>query len=119
MTKEFAAAFAKNWVEAWNAHDLERILSHYSEDFTIESPMAVTLYPQSGGTVVGKNEVRQYWKIGLEKSPNLNFNLLEVLVGVNSLALSLFNTTSNKKSVEVMSFNGEEKVFKALVCFSE
>ncbi len=119
MTKEFAAAFAKDWVEAWNAHDLERILSLYSEDFTIESPMAVKLYPQSGGTVVGKKEVRKYWKIGLEKSPNLKFELLKVLVGVNSLALYLFNTASNKKSVEVMSFNSEEKVYKAIVNFSD
>jgi len=55
MTKEFATAFARGWVDAWNTHDLERILSHYSEDFTIESPMAVKLYPQSGGTVVGEN----------------------------------------------------------------
>jgi len=63
--------------------------------------------------------VRKYWKIGLGKSPNLKFELLEVLVGVNSLALYLFNTASNKKSVEVMSFNREEKVYKAIVCFCD
>jgi ketosteroid isomerase-like protein len=119
ITKEFASAFAREWVDAWNEHDLEKILSHYSEDFTIESPMAVKLYPQSGGIVVGKNEVRKYWTIGLEKSPNLKFELLEVLIGVKSLALYLFNTSSKKKSVEVMSFNDEEKVYKAIVSFSE
>ena len=43
MTKEFATAFAGGWVGAWNAHNLEKILSHYSEDFTIETPMAATL----------------------------------------------------------------------------
>ena len=119
MTKDFATEFAKAWVGAWNAHDLEKVLSHYSEDFTIESPIAVKLYPQSGGTVVGKSEVRKYWTIGLEKSPNLQFELTDVLVGVNSLALHLFNTASNRKSVEVMSFNSEGKVYKAVVCFSE
>lgn len=119
MTKEFAAAFARDWVGAWNEHDLEKILSHYSEDFTIESPMAVKLYPQSGGTVIGKTEVRKYWTIGLEKTPNLRFEILDVLVGVNSLGLYLFNTTSNKKSVELMSFNNEMKVNKAIVIYSE
>lgn len=119
MEKEFAIAFAKEWIAAWNAHDLERILSHYAEDFTIESPIALKLYPKSGGTVLGKNEVRKYWMIGLEKSPNLQFKLLEVLVGVNSLTLYLFNTASNKKSVELMCFDSENKVCKAFVNFCD
>ena len=119
MTKEFANEFAQEWVQAWNAHDLERILSHYSEDFTIESPLALKLYPQSGGTVIGKAEVRKYWSIGLEKSPNLNFELLQVLVGVNSLTLYLLNKDSEKRSVEVMSFNSGRKIYRAVVNFSD
>ena len=119
MTKEFANAFARDWVGAWNAHDIEKILLHYSEDFTIETPMAAKLYPQSHGIVVGKSEVRKYWTIGLEKSPNLKFEILDVLVGVKSLGLYLFNTSSNKKSVELMSFNSEMKVDKAIVIYSE
>lgn len=117
MTQEFAHAFAKNWIEGWNAHDLDSILSHYSEDFAIESPMALKLYPQSGGTVAGKTEVRKYWTIGLEKSPNLRFELLAVFVGVNSLALYLFNSASGAKSIEQMSFNEENKVWRSIVTF--
>lgn len=119
MTKEFATAFARDWVDEWNTHDLEKILSHYSEDFTIETPMAVKLYPQSQGIVVGKSEVRKYWTIGLEKSPDLRFELLGVFVGVNSVGLHLFNTSSNRKSVELMSFNSEMKVNKTIVVYSE
>lgn len=119
MTKDFATAFAKSWVDSWNSHDLEKILSHYSEDFTIETPMAVKLYPQSGGIVSGKNEVRKYWTIGLERNPELKFEILDVLIGVNSLAIYMFNASSNRKSVEVMSFNSKNKVNKAIVCYSE
>jgi ketosteroid isomerase-like protein len=119
MTKEFATAFARDWVDAWNSHDIEKILSHYSEDFTIETPMAIKLYPQSHGIVVGKSEVRKFWTIGLEKSPNLKFELLDLLIGVNSIGLYLFNTSSNKKSIELMSFNNENKVNKAIVTYSE
>src|SRR4051812_29935646 len=119
MTKDFATAFAKSWVDAWNAHDLEKILSHYSEDFIIESPLAIQLYPQSNGIVTGKSEVRRYWTIGLERSPDLRFEIVDVFFGVNSLALYLFNSSSNKKSVEVMRFNGEQKVDKVIVCYAE
>lgn len=34
-----AQAFAEEWVAAENAHDLEHILSHYSDDFEIIAPM--------------------------------------------------------------------------------
>lgn len=119
MTKEFASAFARDWVDAWNAHDLEKVLSHYTEDFTIETPMAAKLVPESQGFVVGKSEVRKYWTIGLQKRPDLKFEILDVLVGVNSVGLHLFNTSSNMKSVEVMSFNSEMKVNKAIVIYSK
>jgi ketosteroid isomerase-like protein len=56
MTKEFATNFATSWINSWNSHDLEDILSHYSEDFTIETPMAMKLYPQSKGIVQGKSD---------------------------------------------------------------
>ena len=32
MTREEALGFAREWVAAWNAHDLGRILSHYADD---------------------------------------------------------------------------------------
>lgn len=119
MMKNFATVFAIRWVETWNSHDIEKILSHYSEDIIIESPLVIRFYPQSHGIVAGKSEVRKYWVIGLERSPDLKFEILDVLIGVNSLALYLFNTSSNKKSVEVMSFNSEKKVNKVIVSFSE
>jgi ketosteroid isomerase-like protein len=30
---EALAAFAKEWLDAWNAHDLERILALYEQEF--------------------------------------------------------------------------------------
>ena len=33
-----AQAFAREWVKAWNDHDLEAILSHYAEDVVFHSP---------------------------------------------------------------------------------
>src|SRR5262245_48004117 len=32
MNQERALAFAEAWVDAWNRHDLERVLAHYAED---------------------------------------------------------------------------------------
>jgi hypothetical protein len=119
FTKEFANQFAIDWAEAWNSHDIERILSHYSDDFTIETPMAAKLFPESKGLVIGKTEVRKYWLVGLERIPNLAFMIIDVLIGVSSIAVYYLNTGTNKKSVEMMFFNEEMKVNKAIVNYSE
>jgi len=29
IDRNFAARFAREWIAAWNSHDLERVLSHY------------------------------------------------------------------------------------------
>jgi len=33
IDKSFAERFAADWIESWNARDLDRILAHYSDDF--------------------------------------------------------------------------------------
>lgn len=32
LTRAFADRFAAEWIAAWNAHDVERLLSHYRGD---------------------------------------------------------------------------------------
>ena len=61
MTLAEALAFAGEWVAAWNAHDLGRILDHYADDFEMTSPYIVTLAGEPGGTLRGKAAVGAYW----------------------------------------------------------
>ena len=43
MEKEQALKFAEAWIAAWNAHDLEQILSHYDDEFEMSSPAITRL----------------------------------------------------------------------------
>jgi hypothetical protein len=119
ITIEFAKQFSENWTEDWNSHNLEKILSHYSDDFVIESPLALKRLPETNGVVIGKDNVRKYWSIGLEANPNLNFKIIDLLTGVNSLTIYYLNSTNGKKSAELMIFNSDKKVNKAIVNYSE
>jgi hypothetical protein len=38
ITRGWALNFARERVEAWNAHDLDRVLSHYKDEFEMSSP---------------------------------------------------------------------------------
>jgi ketosteroid isomerase-like protein len=86
-----AQAFADEWYAAWNARDLERVMAHWAEDAVFTSPLAAKLIPESGGTVTGKDALRDYWRRGLELNPDLHFEPRALLVGDESIVLSYTN----------------------------
>lgn len=88
--------FAREWVDAWNTRDLERIFSHYADNFEMTSPLIVTRMGVSSGCPRGKDAIRPYWSQGLAASPLLRFELLDVMVGVNSLAIRYRNVTAKR-----------------------
>lgn len=87
IAREWALEFAKELIEAWNSHDLERILSHYADDAEISSPLVVERLGQPDGLAKGKDAVRAYWRPRMCLDPPLKFELLDVLVGVDQITL--------------------------------
>ncbi|MDD5052848.1 MAG: nuclear transport factor 2 family protein [Sulfuricurvum sp.] len=114
---EFAERFVHEWIEAWNNHDLDAVLSHYSDDFEMSSPFIIAFSPESGGTLRGKDAVGAYWSVALEKFSDLHFVLENVFVGADSLAIS-YTSVLDKKAVEVFFFDDKGKVVKAAAHYS-
>ena len=54
MDTEAALEFARKWVDAWNAHDVDRVLEHFTEDAEFYSPFIVTIAKEPTGRLVGK-----------------------------------------------------------------
>src|SRR6478752_5735006 len=78
---------AREWIEAWNAHDLERILAHYADDVELISPFVARLAGQSDATVRGKEALRDYVRRGLTAYPTLHFEFIRLYAGVRSCVL--------------------------------
>lgn len=113
-----AKKFANKWIESWNSHDLDNILTHYSDDIEITTPMIRLAAGIDSGSLKGKENVREYWKKALERIPDLHFELYEVTSGVNSVAL-FYKSVMNKKAIEVMFFNEQGKVNKMFAFYTE
>ena len=114
LTSEFANHFAQEWVEAWNAHDLERILSHYTDDFQMTSPLIVSLMGIPEGTIKGKAGVGDYWGKALARNPNLHFELKAVTFSLNSIALYYENTDRKSHTIEWFLFNSDGKCVQSI-----
>jgi ketosteroid isomerase-like protein len=91
VERETAEAFVADWTRCWNRHDLEGVLSHFSDKVVFTSPHADQLLPGSEGVVRGKDSLRRYWRTGLERVPDLHFVVLGVYVGVNTLVINYRN----------------------------
>lgn len=114
---EFALAFARDWIEAWNAHDLERILAHYCDDFEMSSPLIVERGFEPSGVLKGKAAIRPYWQRGLAAHPPLRFELDFVTCGVSSLTL-VYRNQRGAQATEVLFFNPEGQVTRGVAHYS-
>jgi ketosteroid isomerase-like protein len=111
VTREFALRFAEEWIAAWNARDLERILSHYTDDFEMSSPVIVRLMGEPSGALRGKAAVRDYWARALARIPDLHFALIDVYTGASSVVIHYDGPRG--ASAEVFWFNEAGKVYRA------
>lgn len=116
VNENFALQFAQEWVNAWNAHDVERVLSHYAEAVEFQSPYVITLAGEPSGCLTGKAALRSYWSGALAKLPGLHFVLEDVLIGVGSL--TLYYQGHRGRVAETFFFDASLKVMKATACYS-
>jgi ketosteroid isomerase-like protein len=98
VEREFAEKFAQEWVEAWNAHDLERLLAHFADDVVWSSPVVVSFCGDESGTLYGKQAVREYYAAGLRRIPDLRFEVLSVRVGMAVLVINYRNQDGREVS---------------------
>jgi hypothetical protein len=112
MNKAFAEHFAAEWVAAWNAHDLPRILSHYADDFEMSSPAIAQVTGEPSGKLKGKTAVSAYWNKALQLIPDLQFELLGMFLGIDSVGLH-YKGARGRLAFEVFHFDSSGKVICA------
>lgn len=115
MSTELATSFAKEWIDAWNAHDLERILSHYATEIVFLSPIAAARV--GNGRMVGIEALANYWRHALADMPDLRFELKEALIGHESLTI-LYRNHRNTLVAETVEFNAGNQVVRSSACYA-
>jgi SnoaL-like domain len=114
-----ATAFALDWLDAWNSHDLPRILSHYRDDFEMSSPLIIDRGKSPDGVLRGKAAIAEYWQIGLAAQPPLRFELIEVFRGAGMICLLYRSVTRNRRVIEWFRFDEAGLVSQAAGIYGE
>ena len=106
-------AFAEAWEAAWNSHDLDRILAHYSSDIVFRSHKAVRL--TGSGELRGKDALRAYWAKALAAQPDLSFVVVDVLHGHGMLVIT-YRNHRDVLAAETLRFGPDGLVVEASAC---
>jgi ketosteroid isomerase-like protein len=75
MTTQANLSIAQAWFEAFNNHNLEKLLSLYDDDATHFSPKLKVRQPETNGLIVGKNALRLWWQDAFDRLPTLHYKV--------------------------------------------
>ena len=64
---------AKNWLQAFNEHHLEKLLELYDECAVHFSPKLKVRHPETNGLIKGKPALRAWWLDAFERLPQLAY----------------------------------------------
>jgi ketosteroid isomerase-like protein len=66
---------AQQWFAAFNAHDLEKLLSLYDDNAQHFSPKLKIRRPETNGFVTGKAALRDWWQDAFDRLPSLHYKV--------------------------------------------
>jgi hypothetical protein len=116
FTIETAGAIATEWIAAWNAHDLNRIMSQYAPEVEYSSPLVPSILGEGQAKLRGLSALRQYFTNVLAAHPELVFRLCHVYVGFDSLVVEYLGV-ENLHTSETMTFDRSGHVRQAITHF--
>lgn len=106
-----ATAFSRQWLRAWNSHDVEAVLAHFHDDVLFTSPVAAKMFPETDGVIRGKGALRHYWSGALRRMPDLHFLVEGVYRGIDTIVINYRNQNAGLVN-EVLRFGDDGLVIE-------
>jgi len=66
---------ARRWFDAFNEHDLDKLLSLYHDNAEHYSPKLKIRQPETQGKVVGKEALHCWWQDAFDRLPTLHYTI--------------------------------------------
>lgn len=80
-------AIAQRWIEAFNAHDVAGLVALYDDACRHTSPKIRALYPDTGGEIVGKAALTQWWTDSMQRIAGLRYEPTAIIANEYSVVL--------------------------------
>jgi ketosteroid isomerase-like protein len=118
LSDQRATELAAEWVAAWNAHDLNAIMDLYAPGIVFQTPTIIDSLGIPDGRVEGLEDLREHFSRGLERLPDLRFDLEQVYCGVHSLAMT-YRWADGTPVCELHEYDSQERIERVQTLYHE
>jgi len=101
MTTSKNLSIAHAWFEAFNSHNLEKLLSLYDDEAQHYSPKLKIRHPETNGLVIGKNALRSWWQDAFDRLPSLNYKVTSLTSNSDRVFMEYIRSVENEEDMLV------------------
>jgi limonene-1,2-epoxide hydrolase len=101
MTSQKNLSIAHAWFEAFNSHNLEKLLSLYDDEAQHFSPKLKIRHPETNGLVTGKNALRTWWQDAFDRIPTLHYKVTSLTANSDRVFMEYIRTVENEEDMLV------------------
>lgn len=101
MSPEKNLSIAMLWFEAFNAHNLEKLLSLYDEEAEHFSPKLKIRHPETQGLITGKEALRGWWKDSFDRLPSLHYKVTSLTSNSDRVFMEYIRNVENEDNIPV------------------
>jgi len=101
MSTEKNLSIAHLWFEAFNAHNLEKLLSLYDDEAQHYSPKLKIRQPETNGLVTGKEALRSWWQDAFDRLPTLHYKVTSLTSNSDRVFMEYIRTVTNEEAMLV------------------
>ena len=101
MTAEKNKQIALTWFEAFNEHNLEKLLSLYDENAQHYSPKLKIRQPETQGLIKGKSALRAWWQDAFDRLPTLRYEVKKLTADEEQVFMEYTRHVTGEEDLQV------------------
>jgi len=101
MSAQNNKQIAVKWFEAFNEHDLEKLLSLYDDNAQHYSPKLKIRKPETQGLIKGKSALREWWQDAFERLPSLQYEVIKLTADEEQVFMEYIRHVEGEEDLSV------------------
>ena len=101
MSAQTNKHIAIKWFEAFNEHDLEKLLSLYDDNAKHYSPKLKIRMPATQGLIKGKQALREWWQDAFDRLPSLQYEVIKLTADEDQVFMEYIRRVDGEDDLSV------------------
>ncbi|MBC7525206.1 MAG: nuclear transport factor 2 family protein [Flavobacterium sp.] len=101
MTSEKNLSIAHAWFEAFNSHNLDKLLSLYDDEASHYSPKLKVAHPETNGFIEGKLALQNWWKEAFTNLPTLQYKVSSLTANTDRVFMEYDRIVENQSTMQI------------------